>query len=185
MHKIRTAQPIAAAFGIFWNYRGRLVPCEAYIMGADGCPTSGDDATPQELADAFERGATFLTYESFLTLEEAEARTVEIGENYTVRPLPAGWFFYIGEQLCVVAPAGEAKAADHGPVADARAGIIEALGGAHASPAMAWIVARTQAHLHVGGNYSGISVHLTSCRPDDALIAAMNLPPLPKIGARR
>ncbi|MHB0785593.1 hypothetical protein [Bradyrhizobium sp. 5.13L] len=55
---------------------------------------------------------------------------------------------------------------------------------APAAPAKAWIVARTQAHLHVNGNYSGISVSLTKCRPDDALIAAMNLPPLPKIGAR-
>lgn len=49
-----------------------------------------------------------------------------------------------------------------------------------AAPAKAWIVARTQAHLHVNGNYSGISVSLTKCRPDDALIASMNLPPLPK-----
>jgi len=43
-----------------------------------------------------------------------------------------------------------------------------------------WIVARTQAHLHVDGNYSGISVSLTKCRPSDELIASMNLPPLPK-----
>ena len=55
---------------------------------------------------------------------------------------------------------------------------------APAIPAAQWIVARTQAHLHVNGNYSGISVSLTKCRPDDALIASMNLPPLPKIGAR-
>jgi len=45
-----------------------------------------------------------------------------------------------------------------------------------------WIVARTQAHLHVDGNYSGISVSLTKCRPSDELIKEMNLPPLPRKG---
>lgn len=104
MHKVKTARPVAAAFGVFWNYRGRAVPCEAYTMGADGCPTSGDDASSQELADAFERGATFLTYEGYLTEADAKARP-PLGPNYSVRPLPAGWYFYDGEQLCVVAPA--------------------------------------------------------------------------------
>jgi hypothetical protein len=45
-----------------------------------------------------------------------------------------------------------------------------------------WKIARTQAHLHIDGNYSGISVSLTKCRPSDELIAHMNLPPLPKKG---
>ncbi|MFZ5692436.1 MAG: hypothetical protein ACOY5F_14400 [Pseudomonadota bacterium] len=45
-----------------------------------------------------------------------------------------------------------------------------------------WKVARTQAHLHVNGNYSGITVSLAKCRPSDELIAEMNLPPLPKKG---
>lgn len=45
-----------------------------------------------------------------------------------------------------------------------------------------WKIARTQAHLHVNGNYAGITVSLTKCRPADELIAEMGLPPLPKKG---
>lgn len=43
-----------------------------------------------------------------------------------------------------------------------------------------WQVARTQAHLHLDGNYTGFSVSLRKCRPADETIAKMNLPPLPK-----
>jgi len=45
-----------------------------------------------------------------------------------------------------------------------------------------WKVARTQAHLWIDGNYSGISVSLTKCRPSDETLQALNLPPLPKKG---
>lgn len=45
-----------------------------------------------------------------------------------------------------------------------------------------WKVARTQAHLHIDGNYSGISVLLTKCRPTDETLKTLNLPPLPKKG---
>lgn len=53
---------------------------------------------------------------------------------------------------------------------------------AHQIDTAEWKVARTQAHLHVAGNYTGFSVSLGKCRPADDLIAAMNLPPLPKKG---
>lgn len=42
-----------------------------------------------------------------------------------------------------------------------------------------WKIARTQAHLYIDGNYSGISVSLTKCRPTDETLKALNLPPLP------
>jgi hypothetical protein len=45
-----------------------------------------------------------------------------------------------------------------------------------------WKIARTQAHLHIDGNYCGISVSLTKCRPEEATLEALNLPPLPKKG---
>ena len=54
-----------------------------------------------------------------------------------------------------------------------------------------WKIARTQAHLHFEdvnadgmrfGGYTGISVSLIKCRPDDALLAELNLPALPKKG---
>jgi len=44
-----------------------------------------------------------------------------------------------------------------------------------------WIVARTMAHLHVNGVYSGISISLKKCRPSDELIKEMNLPPIPPL----
>lgn len=43
-----------------------------------------------------------------------------------------------------------------------------------------WKIARTQAHLHIDGNYCGISVSLIKCRPEEATLEALNLPPLPK-----
>jgi len=43
-----------------------------------------------------------------------------------------------------------------------------------------WKVARTQAHLHINGNYSGISVSLKTCTPTEETLMALNLPPLPK-----
>jgi len=45
-----------------------------------------------------------------------------------------------------------------------------------------WHIARTQAHLHIDGNYSGISVSLIKCRPEDEILKELNLPPLPKKG---
>ncbi len=43
-----------------------------------------------------------------------------------------------------------------------------------------WKIARTQAHLHINGNYSGITVSLTKCRPSDETLKELNLPPLPE-----
>jgi hypothetical protein len=43
-----------------------------------------------------------------------------------------------------------------------------------------WQIARTQAHLHINGNYAGITVSLTKCRPSDETLRELNLPPLPK-----
>lgn len=43
-----------------------------------------------------------------------------------------------------------------------------------------WRIARTQAHLWIDGNYSGISVSLIKCRPSDETLKELNLPPLPK-----
>jgi len=45
-----------------------------------------------------------------------------------------------------------------------------------------WQIARTQAHLHINGNYSGISVSLTKCRPSEETLKELNLPPLPEKG---
>lgn len=47
---------------------------------------------------------------------------------------------------------------------------------------MEWKIARTQAHLWINDNYSGISVSLTRCRPTEETLKALNLPPLPKKG---
>lgn len=43
-----------------------------------------------------------------------------------------------------------------------------------------WKKARTQAHLWIDGSYSGITVSLTKCRPTDAVLVALGLPPLPR-----
>jgi len=110
MHKIATARRVPAAFGVFWNSSFGPVPCEAYTIDAEGNTTSGDDTTCKDLAEAFARGETFLIYEAFVTEEGANGRAIECGKRYSVRPLPAGWCFYIGEQLCVVAPTEPAKA---------------------------------------------------------------------------
>ncbi|MGX1353383.1 hypothetical protein AB7M49_007004 [Bradyrhizobium elkanii] len=109
-HKVATARRVPAAFGVFFNSSFGPVPCEAYTIDAEGNTTSGDDATCKDLADAFERGEAFLTYEAFVTQEGANGRAIECGKRCSVRPLPAGWCFYIGEQLCVVAPAEPARA---------------------------------------------------------------------------
>jgi hypothetical protein len=45
-----------------------------------------------------------------------------------------------------------------------------------------WKAARTMAHLHINGLYSGISVSLVKCVPDEATLKLLNLPPLPKKG---
>jgi len=45
-----------------------------------------------------------------------------------------------------------------------------------------WQIARTQAHLHIDGNYAGITVSLTKCRPSEETLKELNLPPLPKKG---
>jgi hypothetical protein len=44
-----------------------------------------------------------------------------------------------------------------------------------------WEIARTMAHLHCNGNFSGFSVSLKN-PPAPEVLAAMNLPPLPKKG---
>lgn len=44
-----------------------------------------------------------------------------------------------------------------------------------------WEIARTMAHLHVDGNYSGISVSLKN-PPAEEILKELNLPPLPKKG---
>ncbi|MGY4333216.1 hypothetical protein ACVWWG_007633 [Bradyrhizobium sp. LB7.2] len=103
-HKIATARPVPAAFGVFWNSSFGPVPCEGYTIDAEGNTTSDDDSTAKDLAEAFARGETFLTYEAHVSQETANGRAIECGKRYSVRPLPAGWCFYIGEQLCVVAP---------------------------------------------------------------------------------
>lgn len=109
MHKIVTPRPVPAAFGVFWNSSFGPVPCEAYTIDANGNTTSGDDATAAFLAGAYASGAAFLTYEAYVSEETANGRAIECGRRYSARPLPAGWYFYIGEQPCVVAPAEPAK----------------------------------------------------------------------------
>ncbi len=110
-HKVKTARPVAAAFGLFWtNPKGQVVPCEAYTINSDGRTTSGDDESDEKLAAAFERGDTFLIYESYLNEADAARSASDHGQAYSVRPLPAGTFFYDGETLCVVAPAEPTKA---------------------------------------------------------------------------
>lgn len=114
MLKLETARRVPAAFGIFWTSpTGQFVPCEAYTTDAEGNTTSGDDARPSDLADAYARGETFLTHEAFVSGDAAEARAVGLGSAYSVVPLPAGWTFYDGEQLCVVAPAGPCQIIVH------------------------------------------------------------------------
>lgn len=44
-----------------------------------------------------------------------------------------------------------------------------------------WEVARTMAHLHLDGRYSGISVSLKA-PPSDEVLKELNLPALPKKG---
>ncbi|KYK44535.1 hypothetical protein A1D31_14140 [Bradyrhizobium liaoningense] len=109
-HKIATARRVPTAFGVFWTSpTGLVVPCEAYTLDANGVATSGDDATPETLAGAYERGETFLTYEGWINEDTAKKSAAVNGDVYSVRPLPAGTYFYDHDELCVVAPAEPAK----------------------------------------------------------------------------
>lgn len=45
-----------------------------------------------------------------------------------------------------------------------------------------WQVARTQAHLHIDGNYAGITVSLDKCRPSEETLNLLNLPPFRRRG---
>lgn len=112
MHKVKTARPVTAAYGVFWTSpEGLVVPCEAYTIDADGRTTSGDNATAETLAGAYGRGETFLIYSAHVTKAEAEREAADCdGADYSVRALPAGTFLYDGETLCVVAQAEPAKA---------------------------------------------------------------------------
>lgn len=99
--------PRASGFGIFWTNpkNGRVIPCEAYTVDAEGNTTSGDysgEKDAEAVAGAYERGETFLTYEGYSSKKAADRAQIH-GDAYSVRPLPVGTLFYIGETLCVVA----------------------------------------------------------------------------------